>query len=382
MALDWIPRAPKETILDHWFGDPKYIGTLDKPPSIVFEKRPVKKPETGEEIEGLYVGWVIVNNPAQGNSYNLGMLKGLASALNIAADDKSVVSIVLTGVGDRFFCTGGNVPEYAEYYSARGSDAYRMLMLYWSIQDSIFAAPKLTIRRINGMCLEGGDELSLPCDLTVASDLATFGVIGPLHGSAPLAGILQLRPLMWSFEDAFYNATSCDQWSAYKLYRKNYIYTVVPVLKQDGKFIKNPGVTTDRWLDENGEIVYGEEKTGEEREKARELIKTLPRDLSLLDKAVDEIVWRYVNLFPGSLSFSFAVLRDWKRSYYHSVRNSMSHWWGAPRFGEYDMGMTSFHTRKMTGKDTIDFIKYRQLLAKGHPIDEELFKAVMPKPKE
>jgi 6-oxo-cyclohex-1-ene-carbonyl-CoA hydrolase len=44
------------------------------------------------------------------------------------------------------------------------------------------------------------------------------------------------------------------------------------------------------------------------------------------------------------------------------------------------LGFTAFNTKKITGKDTIDFIKYRNMIAEGHAIDEELFEAVLGKP--
>ncbi len=45
------------------------------------------------------------------------------------------------------------------------------------------------------------------------------------------------------------------------------------------------------------------------------------------------------------------------------------------------LGFHAFNTRKLTGKDTIDFIKFRQLIAQGKVVDEELFEVVLPKPK-
>jgi 6-oxo-cyclohex-1-ene-carbonyl-CoA hydrolase len=44
------------------------------------------------------------------------------------------------------------------------------------------------------------------------------------------------------------------------------------------------------------------------------------------------------------------------------------------------LGFTAFNSRKLTGADVIDFIKYRQLVAEGHPMNEEFFEAVLPKP--
>jgi len=381
MALDWIPRAPKNAILDHSTSTKEFLGTMDKPPCTVYEKKPVVNPQTGEKIEGLYTAWVTLNNPAAFNSYTLDMLKGVVAAFDIATSDKSVMAVILTGAGDRAFCTGGNVDEYSEYYCHRPFDTQQYMKIYWRFMESVWTSSKPFIRRANGISLAGGEEIGGCCDLTVASDLATFGQIGPLHGSAAMGGALQFKPINMTFEDAFWNCTSCEQWSAYKMFRKNYIHKVVPVLKQDGKFIRNPEVITDKWV-EDGEIVYGEFKTAEERAKAKELVKTLPKDLSLLDKAVDEMVWTYVNLYPGCLAFSFALLRQWKRSNFDHDRIEASWWWSAMPYGEYDMGMSSFATRKITGSGDIDMLKYRRMIAEGHPIDEELFEAVMPKLKE
>lgn len=382
MSLDYIKRMPKDTIFDHSFGDPKYLGTMDKPPSTVYEKRPVINPKTGEKVEGLYTGWIILNNAKQGNSYTLEMVKGAAAGFNIAAHDKSVVAIIFTGAGDRFFCTGGNVVEYSEYYSGRPFDTSQYMMLYWHAMESLWTAQKPVIRRVNGVSLAGGEEISGPCDLTIASDLATFGQIGPLHGSAAMGGALQFKPVCWTYEDAVWNTTSCEQWSAYKMFRKNYIHKVVPVLKKDGKWIRNPEVVTDKWIDETGEIVYGEFKTGPEMEKAKNLIEELKTDMSQLDQAVNEVVWTYVNLYPGCLAMSFAILRRWKRANFDFDRGPLMYWWSAMPYGEYDMGMSSFRWRKAAGSDVIDMVKYRRMLAEGHPVDEELFETVMPKLKK
>ena len=58
-----------------------------------------------------------------------------------------------------------------------------------------------------------------------------------------------------------WNCVSCEMWSAYKMKAKNLISKAVPVLKQGDKFIRNPLVITDTYV-EDGEIVYGEFKGG------------------------------------------------------------------------------------------------------------------------
>ncbi len=50
--------------------------------------------------------------------------------------------------------------------------------------------------------------------------------------------------------------------------------------------------------------------------------------------------------------------------------------------GEALLGFGAFNTKKITGIDVIDFVKYRQLIAAGHPLDEALFEQVLGKPKE
>ena len=67
---------------------------------------------------------------------------------------------------------------------------------------------------------------------------------------------------MFSIEDAAWNCVSCEMWSAYKMKVKGLITKVLPVLKVDGSFVRNPQVITDRYVDD-GEIAYGEMKTGE-----------------------------------------------------------------------------------------------------------------------
>jgi len=66
MSLDWIPRAPKDEKKHFHFGDEKYLGT--EAPCTMYEKKPLLDPN-GNEVEGLYVAWITLNNPAQYNSY-------------------------------------------------------------------------------------------------------------------------------------------------------------------------------------------------------------------------------------------------------------------------------------------------------------------------
>ena len=142
--------------------------------------------------------------------------------------------------------------EYGEYMD-----------LFNGMVDAILNCKKPTICRVNGMRIAGGQEIGMACDVTVASDLAMIGQAGPRHGSAPDGGSTDFLPWFLSMEDAMWNCISCELWSAYKMKMKGLISKCVTVLKIDGQWVRNPLVVTDRYL-EDGEIVYGEFKTGAE----------------------------------------------------------------------------------------------------------------------
>ena len=298
-----------------------------------------------------------------------------------ASMDRSVVAIVFTGVGDRAFCTGGNTKEYAEYYSRKPTEYALYMDLFNAMVDSILNAKKPVICRVNGMRVAGGQEIGGACDLAIASDLAVFGQAGPKHGSAPVGGSTDFLPWYLGIEDAMWNCISCELWSAYKMHRKGYVSKVVPVLKKDGQWLRNPTVITEEYV-RDGEIVYGEMKTGEAYQQGKALIKEATVDFELLDKAVHEMVWKFTNLFPHCLQMSIDGIRAKKKFFWDASKDYYRHWLAANMGNEAFLGFTAFNNRKRTGKDTIDFIRYRQLLAEGRQVDEDLFAEVLPAPKK
>jgi 6-oxo-cyclohex-1-ene-carbonyl-CoA hydrolase len=378
MSLDWMPRD--DELKDHSVGGEQFWGSHDDPPCTVFEKKPLTG-QDGRGIGGLYTAWVTLNNPSQFNSYTTEMVKGVIAGFVNASQDRSVVAVVFTGAGDRAFCTGGNTQEYAEYYSQRSHEYGEYMDLFNAMVDAILNCKKPTICRVNGMRVAGGQEIGMACDITVASDLAVLGQAGPKHGSAPDGGSTDFLPWFLSIEDAIWNCVSCEMWSAYKMKLKGLVSKVAPVLKKDGEFIRNPQVITDTYV-KDGEIVFGEFVTGDEAKAAREIVKGTPVDFELLDAAVDEIVWRFANLFPGCLQKSIDGIRAKKKFFWDQTKLANRHWLAANMSGEALLGFNAFNTRKITGVDVIDFIKYRQLLAEGHPMNEELFEQVLGTPKE
>jgi 6-oxo-cyclohex-1-ene-carbonyl-CoA hydrolase len=380
MTLDWMPRDNEYK--DHLLHTDLHWGKDEDAPNVVYEKRPLTDPD-GNVVEDLYVAWVRLNNPAQYNAYTTDMVKGVIAAFENASLDRGVVAAVFTGTGPYAFCTGGNTKEYSEYYSLRNDEYGQYMELFMHMVDAIMNCKKPVICRVNGMRVAGGQEIGMACDLAIASDLAIFGQAGPRHGSAPDGGSTDFLPWYLGMEDAMWNCVSCEMWSAYKMKMKTLISKCVPVLKVNGEWVRNPLVITDRYI-EDGEIVYGEFKSGDEFKEARAFVKEhqANADFTLLDQEIDKIIWTFANLFPGCLMKSMDSIRAKKKFFWDYSKAYNRHWLAANMGGEAFLGFGAFNTRKITGQGTVDFIKFRQNIAKGRTWNMEMFEEVMGTPQK
>ncbi len=230
-------------------------------PGVIYEKRPARTPD-GKVAQGLYNAWIILDNPKQFNSYTTEMVKGVILAFRAASVARDVVAVVFTGAGDKAFCTGGNTKEYAEYYAGNPQEYRQYMRLFNDMVSAILGCDKPVICRVNGMRIGGGQEIGMAADFSVAQDLAKFGQAGPKHGSAAIGGATDFLPLMIGCEQAMVSGTLCEPFSAHKAARLGILTDIVPALKVDGKFVPNPLVITDRYLDEYGRVIHGEFKTG------------------------------------------------------------------------------------------------------------------------
>ncbi|MDZ4164929.1 MAG: 6-oxocyclohex-1-ene-1-carbonyl-CoA hydratase [Smithellaceae bacterium] len=374
--LSWIPRESEEKN-HHLWGD-EYFSR--EAPGVIYEKKPIID-QNGKAVEGLYSAWITLNNPQQYNSYNTGMVKGVIAAFHRASMDNSVVAAIFTAAGDKAFCTGGNTKEYAEYYAGRPNEYGLYMDLFIAMVDAILGCKKPTICRVNGMRVAGGQEIGMACDLTITSDLAIFGQAGPRHGSAPDGGSSDFLPWMLPMELAMWNCISCELWSGYKMKRLGLLSKCVPVIRENDKWVRNPAVITDCYVDD-GEIVYGEFKTGAAGKEALAYVRQAKTDFALVDDEVNKILWTFTNLFPGCLIKSVEGIRLKKRFFWDQAKVINRHWLAANMATEASLGFTAFNTKKITGQDLIDFIEYRRLVSRGAIFDEELAEAVLPKPKK
>ena len=343
-------------------------------PSLRYEERTLRDPE-GHDVPGLHTVHITLDNPGQLNSYTTGMVKGVILGMRRASNDRAAVAVVFTGSGTRAFCTGGNTAEYAEYYAGRPDEYRQYMRLFNDMVSAILGCDKPVVCRVNGMRIAGGQEIGMACDFTVAQDLAMFGQAGPRHGSAPDGGSTDFLPLFVGIEAAMESCTLCEPWSAHKALRLGLVTKVVPALKVNGAFVPNPLVVTDRWMD-GGEVVFGEPKTGAERDAAKKLLASGEIDLSSLDRAVGELVWKLANTFPGCLTKTLESVRKHKLEHWDRNRESNRAWLALNMMTEGRAGFRAFHEGSKACREA-DFLLLRRRLAEGAVWDDALTEEII-----
>ncbi len=343
---------------------------------ILYEKHPAKD-KSGNNIEGLYSAWIILNNPKQYNSYTTQAVKEVILAFRKASNDRSVVAVVFTAVGDKAFCTGGNTKEYAEYYAGNPQEYSQYMRLFNDMVSGIFLCEKPVISRVNGMRIAGGQEIGMASDFTIASDLARFGQAGPKHGSAAIGGATDFLHLYVGIERAIKSLTLCEMWSAHEALQLGLISDIAPVLKVDGKFIPNPLVVTDRMTDEFGKPVYGLFKHGEEAAKAKEILASAEVDLSLLDKLVESYITKLLYTFPNCTMKTMTEMRKKKLAHWDANKESSREWLALNMMTEAKAGFQAFNDGPK-GNRVVDFVKLRLLLAEGHEWNDDMIRAISP----
>ena len=343
---------------------------------ILFEKRPCINTD-GKPVKGLFNAWIILNNPKQYNSYTTQAVKEIILAFGEASNDRSVVAVVFTAVGDKAFCTGGNTKEYAEYYAGNPQEYSQYMRLFNDMVSAILKCEKPVVCRVNGMRIGGGQEIGMACDFTIASDLARFGQAGPKHGSAAIGGATDFLHLYVGVERAMMSLTLCEPWTAHQAYNFGMITDVIPALKVDGKFIANPLVVVDKYTDEFGKIIFGTMKTGEELKKGKELMAKGAVDLSKLDEGVDKLIAKLLHTFPNCLAKTLTEVRKKKLEHWDKNKESSREWLALNMMSEAKAGFKAFNDGPKENRE-VDFIKLRQLLAEGHEWNEELHKTISP----
>lgn len=124
---------------------------------------------------------VTINRPEVRNAFRPQTVKEMITAFDLAREDKEIGVVILTGEGEKAFCSGGDqrIRGKAGYLDSQGTARLNVL----DLQKRIRSLPKPTVAMVAGYAIGGGHILHLVCDLTIAADNARFGQTGPKVGS-------------------------------------------------------------------------------------------------------------------------------------------------------------------------------------------------------
>lgn len=191
-----------------------------------------------EEIKFEYfegIAKITINRPRYRNAFTPDTIKEMIEAMVFCRDSQDIATIILTGEGDKAFCSGGdiNVKQTAGYTGKDGIPRLNVL----DLQKMIRSMPKPVVAMVNGFAIGGGHVLHVVCDLSIASENAIFGQTGPKVGSfdagfgssylARVVGQKKAREI-WFL---------CKQYSAAEALEMGLVNTVVPFEKLEDETV-------------------------------------------------------------------------------------------------------------------------------------------------
>jgi enoyl-CoA hydratase/carnithine racemase len=142
-----------------------------------------------------YRATITINRPHALNAVNFQVLSEMNAALKDASWDDNVAVLVLTGAGERAFCTGADLKEQRQFLK-RPRDYWKWMGEFIECHERLRNLGKPSLARLNGIVVGGGNEFNLSCDLAIAVDDIYIRQVGTSHGSVALAGATQFLPLV------------------------------------------------------------------------------------------------------------------------------------------------------------------------------------------
>jgi enoyl-CoA hydratase/carnithine racemase len=175
-----------------------------------------------------WVATVTINRPKRYNAYSTHTLQEMGIAFRDASWDDSIAVLVLTGAGDKAFCTGGDVKEYAETYTKKPHDYWKYMGEFQWAHDMLRNCGKATIARLNGIVAGGGNEFHMACDLSIAADDVEIMQVGTRVGSVAAGGATQFLPIIVGDRRAREILMLCDRIPAKQALEWGLVNRVVP----------------------------------------------------------------------------------------------------------------------------------------------------------
>jgi 2-ketocyclohexanecarboxyl-CoA hydrolase len=171
-----------------------------------------------------HVATITINRPKTLNALTGDSLLEIEAAIDAAGEDSDVGVLVITGVGERAFCVGGDVKWEAD----GGLDDLEV-----KINLMIMDLPKPVIARVNGYSIGGGNHIAYFCDITVAAEHAIFGQNGPRVGSPASGYIVGFLASVVGHKRAREMWMACRRYTAQEMLAWGLVNSVVPMEKLD-----------------------------------------------------------------------------------------------------------------------------------------------------
>jgi enoyl-CoA hydratase/carnithine racemase len=206
-----IPRSPDELGFE----------------SIVYEKAPPR-------------ATITLNRPDVLNAFDFRMLRELAHACEDVSWDDEVRVLVLTGAG-RAFCVGADLRSWGEGLLGNSKEYWKWFGAFKRVHEALLEIGKPTIARVNGICVGGGNELQMACDLSVIDEDAYIRHVGLEHGSVPAGGATQWLTLMVGERRAREIILLCEEVPARTAAEWGLVNNAVPAGELD--------TVVDRWVE-------------------------------------------------------------------------------------------------------------------------------------
>jgi naphthoate synthase len=203
---------------------------------VTVEWKPVRKYEDILYETYGQIAKITINRPEVRNAFRPKTVMEMIDAFSRARDDSEIGVIILTGAGEKAFCSGGDqkVRGHGGYV---GDDQIPRLNVL-DLQRLIRTIPKPVIAMVAGYAIGGGHVLHVVCDLTIAADNAIFGQTGPKVGSfdagygagylARIVGHKKAREIWYL----------CRQYNAQEALEMGLVNTVVPLEKLEEETLK------------------------------------------------------------------------------------------------------------------------------------------------
>lgn len=182
------------------------------------------------------VAKITMNRPEVHNAFRPETVEEMKDAFEICRNDSSIGVIILTGQGEKAFCSGGDQRVRGEKGYVGGDGVPRLNVL--DLQKQIRSMPKPVVAMVAGYAIGGGHVLHVVCDLTIAADNARFGQVGPKMGSfdgglgssylSRVVGQKKAREI-WFL---------CRQYSAQEALDMGLVNCVVPLAKLEEETLK------------------------------------------------------------------------------------------------------------------------------------------------